>query len=49
MTNRRKRNQINDGTVIKNLMIKIVDEIQPSRSDISHNSPIKIYEEGGMT
>ena len=49
VTNRRKINLINDITGIQKLMRQIVDSIQPSRSRISHNSPIKIYIEGGIT
>ena len=49
MTNRRKRNQINEITGIKNIMRQIVDSMQPSQSGISHNSPIKIDGEGDIT
>ena len=49
VTNRRNRNQINERTGIKNLIRQLVDAIQPSRSGISHNSPIKIYGEGAIT
>ena len=44
VANRRKINQINERSVIQNLMRQMVDAIQPSRSGISHNSPIKIDE-----
>ena len=48
VTNRRNINPINERTGIQNLMMQLVDEIQPSRSDISHNSPIKINGEGSI-
>ena len=49
VTNKRKRNPINDITSIENLVRQLVVEIQPLRSGISHNSPIKIDEEGVIT
>ena len=49
LTNRRKINQINEITGIKNIMRQIVDSMQPSQSGISHNSPIKINGEGDIT
>ena len=49
MTNRRKRNQINERTGIQNLMGQIIDAIQPSRSGISYQSLIKIYGKGDTT
>ena len=49
MTNRRKINKINKRTGIKNLMRQIFGAIHTSRSGISHNSPIKIDGEGGIT
>ena len=49
VTNRRKRNKINEITGIQNLMRYLVDAIQPSRSGISHNIPIKIGREGAIT
>ena len=48
LNNRRKRNMINEITVIQNLMKKLVDTIQPSWSGISHNIPIKIDGEGDI-
>ena len=48
LNNRRKRNMINEITVIQKLMKKLVDTIQPSWSGISHNIPIKIDGEGGI-
>ena len=49
VTNRRKIIPINERTGIQNLMRQLVDSIQPSRSGIIHNSPIKIYGEGAIT
>ena len=48
-TNRRKRNMINDRTGIRKLMRQLVDAIQTLQSGISHNFPIKIDGEGGIT
>ena len=48
MTYRRKINPINENIFNKNIMIKIVDEIQPLKIGISHNSPIKIDGEGAI-
>ena len=49
MTNRRKINLINERTGIQNLIRQLVDEIQPSQSGISHNSPTKIDVEGAIS
>ena len=49
MTNRRKRNPINERTGIQKMMRPIVDALQPLKSGTSHNSPIKIYGEGTIT
>ena len=49
LTNRRKKNTINERTGILNLMRQIVDAIQPSRSGINNNSPIKMNEEVDIT
>ena len=49
VTNRRKRNPINKRTGIRKLMRQLVDVKQPSRSGISHNSPIIIDGEGAIT
>ena len=46
MTNRRKRNPINEKKFVQNLMRQIVDAIQPLQSGITHNSPIRIDREG---
>ena len=49
MTNRRRRNTINERKVIQNIMMHIVDAIQPFLSGISYSSPIKIDGEGAIT
>ena len=49
VTNRRKRNLINDRTGIRKLTRQLVDAIQILRSGISHNSPIKLNGEGDIT
>ena len=49
VTNKRKRNLTNERTGIRKLMKQLVDAIQPSRSGISHNSTVKIDEEGAIT
>ena len=49
LTNRRKKNTINERTGILNLMRQIVDAIQPSRSGINNNSPIKMNGEVDIT
>ena len=48
VTNRRKRNPINERTGIKNMMMQLVDEIHHLWSGIIHNSPTKIYGEGAI-
>ena len=48
VTYRRKINPVNEKIGIKNIMRQIFDEIQPLQSGISHNSPIKIDEEGDI-
>ena len=49
VTNRRKRHRNNEISGIQNIMRQVVDAIQTFQSDISHNSPIKIYGEGTLT
>ena len=49
VTNRRKRNTINERTGIQNLMRGIVDAMQSLQSGISHNIPIRMDGEGAIT
>ena len=49
LTNRRKRNLINKRTGVRKLTRQIVDAIQPSRSGINNNSPIKMNGDVNIT
>ena len=49
MNNRRKIIPINERIGTPNMMRQLVDEIQPLKIGISHNSPIKIDGEGDIT
>ena len=49
MTNRRKRNPINDITGIQNLKRQLVGVIHTSQNRIIHNSPVEIDGEGDIT